>query len=186
MVVADSISYRKFWRQVKFKVFSFIAISITCFFIIYKWSDSFLYGAAFVFTLFLFYRLVFGGQLRKRKRQVARVFDGEFPLTNDDPLLDLGGANEDWLKGIGYIDIIAQPIWIKVNSTGVVFYYLCRSRVAPFVVSWEKVDRLSVDNSSEQPLARIYISGVSEEIYIPWSDSFNTSVPSLVGFSVDH
>ncbi|WP_111643414.1 hypothetical protein [Marinimicrobium alkaliphilum] len=156
LFVSIAVSY------VAYYAFESVAFSIFCFFAIW-----------FVFYYF------FGGNRSVRRSIIDGVFGNRFLGCQEIPLGSSGQSA--WLKGVGYISDIDQPVWVKVESGGISLYFLSKRRSAPLFVQWSDVGKVyMLDNFG---LARIYIRDVDEEIFVPWSDSFNDSVPEFVGIS---
>lgn len=179
-----SVPYKQFWSQVKVKVSGILLAAGVAAFFAYEASGSvFLCVSIFVLAI-LALRVFFGGRLAGRRSQVARVFGDRFQTAERTPIDER--SDLEWLKGIGYISDTAQPVWVKVSDEGVNLYYLSRSRIPPVIVGWSDIDRVHILRREESGgVANLFIHGIDDRVYIPWSASFSQHVPESVGISYE-
>ncbi len=153
-------------------------VSLVVSYVAYYAFESVVFSLFCFFTIWFVFYYFFGGSGSVRRSKIDSVFGGRFLGSQDIPL---GDGQAGWLKGVGYISDINQPVWVKVESGGIALYFLAKRRSAPFFVQWSDVGKIYILDSVG--LARIYIRDVDDEVFVPWSDSFNDSVPEFVGIS---
>lgn len=147
-----------------------------------------LWSLVAVFLSYVFWKLLVGGGVRKRKRFVDVIMSKHFPEADDDPLTDPDNMfRKDWARGTGYTNEVDQPMCSKATEFGVALFYICCAEKKPFVIPWDRVTQIRLiekaDRETGQSLARLYVSGLGMELYIPWDHGFTRFVPERVGFS---
>ncbi|GAA5442268.1 hypothetical protein Misp06_00442 [Microbulbifer sp. NBRC 101763] len=176
-------AYKKFLRQAKLKIAAILLVSGAVAFFVYDVFESFFICImTFVLSVVTLYFLV-GGRLRYRREQVDNVFGCRFSLAESTPIYE--EDQSEWLKGIGFISDTAQPMWVKADHEGVYLYYLSRSRIPPIIVIWSNVNRVHLFLREEGSLANLFVDGLDNEIYVPWSEEFNEYIPASVGVSYE-
>lgn len=166
-----------FW----FNIILYLILIVLSYVLMVRITGSIAVSVVSVLIILVIDRLVFGGGLRLRKNIIKKLFS-EFNNTTDEPLVD--PDEEKWRKGIGFTDDVNQPMWIRIVPDGIVLYYLCLSRMPPYIIPWTKVSRLTFRKytykGESELLARLFIPGIQSEIFIPWDEGFNKYIPDFV------
>ena len=156
----------------------------------YSWtlwvSDSHLLSCSALFLVIILWRLAAGFDVGKRRRIIRSLFSHDMLLTDEYPLLEPTTSQSRWTKCIGFTKQVNQPMWVRADKQGVILFYLCIARDKPFLVPWERVMAIRVQQRSFKSvkglLATLFISRFATEISVPWDHQLNKLVPTTVGF----
>lgn len=170
--IKSSNSYKYFLEQVVFR-FCFLAIfcaSAFAFFL--SVSESPMLSGVLAIICALILKQVFDGHLKgnEKKQQIKALFENKLQVASEvEPIFD---QDNYWLKGVAYVDNMAQPIWIGTGdkSNGLFLFFLCIAKSPPFFISWEKIKSISVEKNEGGNIANISILDFDEDIQIPWDD----------------
>lgn len=174
--------YRKYIRRSVFSIFVWVITAIGFAYITFIVVQSMAVSIfIFVATLFTWSQLFGGNAVRKKivrrlfSRQ-NRVYKGACYPWDDESL--------GWVKGVGYIDSINQPMWIKGTTEGLMLYFFCNARKLPFLVPWSQISHISLKNSetfSREVNAEVRLLESGSRVRFPWCMEFNDFVPATVG-----
>lgn len=174
-------TYKKMIRQAVLKVLIALLIVGIFAFVAYEISGSVLVAVLISFSILIMMRFFIRVRSRERSRQLARVFSSRFACARETPHLD--DSDKIWVKGVGYIAGMNQPVWVKADNGGLNFYYLSELRTPPMIVPWSEIASIYFYIEGDLGMAEIFIHGIDEDVHIPWSESFSQYIPHSVAVS---
>lgn len=150
-----------------FSVFAIIVIAT----ITYIYTGSMVVAASISIFVILIRRYTLGGNLKKRKA-VAMKIKIHFEKVDEEPLTD----DKEWVKGVGLVDGVDQPMWVRFVKNGVIVFFLCFPREKPFLILWENIQNIYVfgvadEHEGTDQIAKITINDIGSELIIPWNSS---------------
>lgn len=163
-------SFNSFLKSALAQLAFFILLLVLLYFYVLELTGSHTYSLASSVVFFLLRKVVSGGNLRKRVHQIESLFDHTLPAGEK---VQLSEPNDEWLKGVGFINDINQPMWVRVSNGVIELFFLARSREPYYLIKAENLAFISlVHNNSE--LVKVTLKnlrGVS--IIIPWEKEWN-------------
>lgn len=178
-------TYSKYISKSIFGLLGWVIIAIGFAYIAFSIAQSIVASILiFVATIFI-WRHLFGGNAI-RKKIINRVFFDK-NRAYKDACYPWDDESLGWVKGVGYIDSINQPMWIKGTPEGLILYFFCNARKLPFLVPWSHFSHISLDkrdNVSRELYAKLYLLNNGHRIRFPWCLEFNDLIPVTVGLTI--
>lgn len=171
MIEYTKISFKSFLKGAVAQLAFLLLLLVLLYFYVLYLTDSHAYsfGSAIIFVLLR--RVISGGYLRKRVRQIESLFDSTLPVGKK---IQLSEPNNEWLKGVGFVDNINQPMWVRVSNGVIELFFLARSRKPCYLIEAENLAFISsIHNNPE--LAKVTLKNLRNvTIIIPWKSEWTT------------
>ena len=175
-------AYRKYISKSIFGLFGWVITAIGFAYIAFSVVQNIVVSILILVTTLLIWRQLFGGNAIRKK-----IINGVFLQKNrayKDSCYPWDDESLGWVKGVGYIDSINQPMWIKGTPEGLMLYFFCNARKLPFLVPWSQISHISLKNSetfSREVNAEVRLLESGSRVRFPWCMEFNGFVPATVG-----
>ncbi len=173
--------YKNFIKKGVFLIFLWLVLPLILVFFVYSKTGSYTYSIL-VIPIFLAVRYFFsGGNLKKRKNSLKETFHDYDEYSQDNPLKEDSALIEiKWLKGVGKTGDIDQPVWVRVDDSGIIVFFLAWARNPPILIPEKRIIKILFNEN--QSLAKIYFKKSDDTISfsIPWKDSFTKKLSGVI------
>lgn len=160
-------SYLNFKLKATLVLIVNIAVVIFIFGVLILFEFTYVIAFLIVALLVIVRQLLLGGKLSQRKKAVSPFYDA-FEIVDEEPLLQ---ENDGWFKGVGYIEDINQPLWLRPTFDGLIVFFLCLSRRHPILIPWDTIQDVSESTATTNeitPQIELQFKHFGLILKIPW------------------
>ena len=181
--MATTSDYKKVFYNFYHRLFLILLFSVVMSYVAYNLFESMVITfVVFLCSIFISIKFL-GGKRSLRKRQVDSVLYRRFKEIKGNPLVDQKVKNIPWIKGVGFIDDVSQPVWVAATDDGILLFYLCVSRRSPIKILWEEVLKVVTVKEADSLCVELHIKGIDSHFIIPWAEKCSACIPSSIRLS---